>query len=67
MQQQKTMAMYVLYYYYYTVHAGTVLLGNIHVRVQVLRKSLCISSSNSSHVLTYFIYTQYFIYNIYVF
>ena len=39
MQQQKTMAMYVLYYYY-TVHAGTVLLGNIHVGYSVEEVSL---------------------------
>ena len=37
--------------------------GNIHVRVHVLRKSVCISSSNSPHLLDiFYIYTIYYIY-----
>ena len=42
---------------------SNVLQGNIHVRVQVLRKSVCISSSNSPHLLdVFYIYTIYYIY-----
>ena len=41
---------------------SNVLQGNIHVRVQVLRKSVCISSSNSPHLLdVFYIYTIYYI------
>ena len=69
MQEQKTMAMYA-FLYYYTVRIcrySNVLQGNIHVRVQVLRKSVCISSANSPHLLdVFYIYTIYYIY-IYVY